>query len=285
MTVPVTARGIDRSPPVMVGQSPGVAWCSADEGREVPRLRFHRVRVLRRLPHAGRGFTQGLIVDKDTVWESSGNYGRSSLRRYQLGAAAPEMSAPLAPDLFAEGICRSGDHIWQLTWQERVALRWQPQTMELLGTVAYNREGWGICNAGEHLLTSDGSSELVRRDPATLKPLGIVRVRCQGSRLAGLNDLDWSAGRIWANLLGKPYLAGIDPASGEVADIVDARPVRERHPADPQAVMNGVTSLPAPGEFLLTGKGWWFINHVRLVGNPRRKLSDRLLEQLTEPPR
>jgi glutamine cyclotransferase len=240
------------------------------------------VRVLRRLPHPGQGFTQGLILDEGTVWESTGHYGQSSLRRYQLGAPAPEASATLAPELFAEGICRADDHIWQLTWRERVALRWDPQTLALLGTVSYNREGWGICNAGGHLLTSDGSSELVRRDVRTLQPLAVIRVRCAGSRVEGLNDLAWSAGRVWANVFGRAYLLGIDPDSGEVVDIVDARPARERHGGDPDAVMNGITSLPAAGEFLLTGKGWRFIHHIRLAEDRRRRLSDRLLAQLTE---
>lgn len=240
------------------------------------------MRVLRRLPHPGKGFTQGLILDGGTVWESTGQYGQSSLRRYRLGDSAPEASAPLPPDLFAEGICRAGDHIWQLTWRERVALRWHPQTLALLATVAYNREGWGICDAGPHLLTSDGSSELVRRDPRTLQPLGVIRVRCAGARVEGLNDLAWSAGRVWANVFGRPYLLGIDPDSGEVVDVVDARAARERHRGDPNAVMNGITSLPADGEFLLTGKGWRFIHHIRLAEDRRRRLSGRLLAHLTE---
>ncbi len=144
-------------------------------------MRFHRLKVLRRLPHPGRGFTQGLITDGGTVWESSGLYGESSLRRYRLGAGQWEACAPLPPELFAEGICRVGEAIWQLTWQERTALRWHPDTLALLETVPYNREGWGICHAGDHILTSDGSSELVRRDPRTLEPAGVIFVRCEGA--------------------------------------------------------------------------------------------------------
>ncbi len=52
--------------------------------RSLPR--FHRLKVLRRLAHPGHGFTQGLITDGSTVWESTGQYGQSSLRRYRLGA-------------------------------------------------------------------------------------------------------------------------------------------------------------------------------------------------------
>ena len=166
---------------------------------------------------------------------------------------------------------------WSFAWQERTALRYHPDTLALLATVPYNREGWGICSTGDDILTSDGSSELVRRDPRTLEPLGVVRVRCEGERVGGLNDLEWSGGRVWTNILARPYLAGIDPASGEVVDIVDAHLGGERHWGDPQAVLNGIAALAGAGEFLLTGKGWRFLHHVRLVEGRHRRQPARLL--------
>jgi glutaminyl-peptide cyclotransferase len=88
-----------------------------------------------------------------------------------------------------------------------------------------------------------------------------------------------AGGLVWANVIGRPYLAGIDLASGEVAAIADARAVAEQH-GDPQAVMNGVAALPGPGEFLLTGKNWRFICHVRLTGGrPRRDPAGLLLRR------
>lgn len=235
------------------------------------------MQVLRRLPHPGRGFTQGLIVEGGTVWESTGLYGRSALRRYQLGAVEPDGCAPLDAGLFGEGICRAGGCIWQLTWQERVALCWEPDALTLRGTVPYNRHGWGICEADGQALTSDGSSELVRRDPRALQPLGVVRVRCGSRRVTGLNDLAWAAGRVWANVLGRACLAGIDPATGEVTDVVDARAARERHWGDPEAVMNGIAALPGAGEFLLTGKRWRYLWHVRLAAGRHRDPARLLL--------
>lgn len=229
------------------------------------------------MPHPGRGFTQGLIVADGTVWESTGGYGQSALHRYEFGAQRPEGHAPLPPELFGEGICRAGAYLWQLTWRERVALRWDARSLDLLGTIRFNREGWGICAADGFVLTSDGSSELVRRDPATLEPLQVIRVHLDGERLAGLNDLDWAAGRVWANLFGKRYLAGIDPGSGAVTDLVDAKAVMERHWGDPEAVLNGVAALPGAGEFLLTGKGWRSMYHVRLVEHRLRKQPARLV--------
>ncbi len=215
------------------------------------------------------------------MWESTGLYGESALCRYQLGADQVEQRAPLPAGLFGEGICRVGDAIWQLTWQERVALRWDARTLEPIGHVPYNRQGWGICAADGYIVTSDGSSELVRRDPETLAPQAVIHVRCAGRRVLGLNDLTWSAGTIWANVAGTHYLAGINPDSGEVTHIVDARAAVERHLGEPQAIMNGIAALPAPREFLLTGKGWRSIRHVRLKPAREGASQRRLLAGLS----
>jgi glutaminyl-peptide cyclotransferase len=237
--------------------------------------------VLRRLTHPGRGFTQGLITDGETAWESTGGYGTSALSRYRLGAAQPEQRAALPAELFGEGLCRVADIIWQLTWRERVALRWDARTLELTERVSYQRQGWGICLADGYLVTSDGTGELVRRDPQALAPQAVIHVRAQGRRVLGLNDLTWSEGTIWANVAGTHYLAGIDPDSGEVTDVVNARPAAERHLGDPQAIMNGIAALPAAGEFLLTGKGWRSIRHVRLARARDRMAPERLLGGLS----
>jgi glutaminyl-peptide cyclotransferase len=240
-------------------------------------VKLHGLKVLRRLPHPGRGFTQGLIAANGVVWESTGEYGRSAIQRYRVGAERATVSTALPPELFAEGICRAGDHLWQLTWRERVALRWDPHRLTLLETVPYNREGWGICNTGTYVVTSDGSSELVRRDPRTLAPLGVTVVRHGGQPVSGLNDLEWAGGLVWANIAPRSGLAGIDPDSGEVLHLVDARAAAERHWRDPQAILNGVAALSRPGEFLLTGKRWRFIYHVRLVEARGSRRPERLL--------
>jgi glutamine cyclotransferase len=276
--------------------------------RDNPIVRFFRVRVVRTLPHPGRGFTQGLLAEGHTVWESSGQYGLSVLRRYEAGAPAVTAESSLPPELYAEGICRVGGSIWQLTWRERVALRWDAATLQVAEKVRFNREGWGICavpadadkraaNKGavvtaaelarestravdkpvDEVVTSDGSSELVRRDPATLEPHAVVHVRCGGNRVRWLNDLAWADGLVWANVLGTSCLAGIDLATGEVTDVVDARAAGERH-TDPQLVMNGIAALSGPGEFLLTGKGWRSIRHVLLRPDRNRGQVGRLLE-------
>jgi len=244
-------------------------------------VRFHRVQVEARAPHPQRGFTQGLIAMGDTVWESTGLSGQSTLRSYRFGTDVLTAQVRLPDDLFGEGICPVGDGIWQLTWQDRLALHWDMATLKLRDCVKFNRSGWGMCAAGDEVVTSDGTSELVRRDPGTLKPLAVVHVRCQGDRVRGLNDLAWSGGLVWANVAGTACLAGIDLTTGEVTDVADARAAAERHWRDQQAIMNGIAALPEPGEFLLTGKGWRSIRRVRLVPDRDRRHRERLLAGLS----
>ena len=184
--------------------------------------------------------------------ESTGLYGES---RYAGTSSAPprSISASLPAELFGEGICQVGEDIWQLTWQERVALRWDASTLELrIGCLSTARAGASARRAVRR--HQRRKQRVVRRDPHTLEPQVVVHVRCQGRRVPGLNDLAWSAGTIWANVAGTHYLVGIDPDSGEVTDIVDARPAAERHLGDPQAIMNGIAALPAPGSSCSPGR-------------------------------
>jgi glutamine cyclotransferase len=264
-------------------------------------LRTYGVRVVRRVAHPGRGFTQGLLSEGGIVWESVGIYRQSELRRYELAngksggrsatsrdrSGTMDARVKLAPEFFAEGICRVGDSIWQLTWKELVALRWDAVSLTLRDKVRFNREGWGMCAVvapgptseltTREVVTSNGTGELVRRDPDTLEQREIVHVRCQGAPVRWLNDLTWAEGLVWANVAGTDCLAGIDLASGEVTDIVDAGAAAERHGRDPEAIMNGIAATATPGEFLLTGKTWRSIRVVRLVPGRGRGHVARLL--------
>jgi glutaminyl-peptide cyclotransferase len=217
-------------------------------------VRVRKVVVHRRLPHAREIFTQGLTFAYGTLWESAGLYGRSGLRELRLPEGAEHWTGPLPDHLFGEGIVRAPTGIWQLTWREGVALRWDTGTRRISAEVPYDREGWGACLCPEGVVTSDGSDELVIRDPARLTPQRTVAVRLDGRPVTGLNDLEWSAGRVWATVFGADRYLGVDLADGTVTDTVDATELRRMDATRGADVLNGIAA--ADGFFYVTGKRW-----------------------------
>ena len=68
-----------------------------------PAVEALRVRVLRKYPHDEAAFTQGLIWHDGVMYESSGQYGKSSLRKVRLEDGKVLAQRELDPNLFGAG--------------------------------------------------------------------------------------------------------------------------------------------------------------------------------------
>ncbi len=168
-------------------------------------------------------------------------------------------------NLFGEGITVAGDRIWQLTWQEGVAIERDRTSLRELRRVRYQGEGWGVCYDGRRLVMSDGSGTLTFRDPGTFAVTGEIAVTRGGAGVSELNELECVGGEVWSNVWGSDELLRIDAATGRVTGVVDAAgllPADERAGTD---VLNGVAAVPGTDEFLLTGKNWPHVYRVRFV--------------------
>jgi len=226
-----------------------------------------------RYPHDPDAFTQGLLWHDGAIYESTGLYGRSSLRRVALSSGAIEQIRYLADEEFAEGLARVGDELIQLTWRSERAYRWPLASFALGGppsaTHRYQGEGWGLCHDGERLVMSDGSDRLQFRDPVTFDPLGTVEVRFDGEPLPRLNELECIAGAVWANVWYDDRIVRIDPASGRVDAWVDLSGLLNddlRAELGPDAVLNGIAWRAETGTMLATGKLWPIVVELRIEG-------------------
>ena len=78
--------------------------------------------VYRKIRRFDRYFTQGLFMDtQNTLIESSGLYGESTLQKYFVNAPDQKIyKIPIERRYFAEGACLFDNKIYQLTWKERV---------------------------------------------------------------------------------------------------------------------------------------------------------------------
>jgi glutaminyl-peptide cyclotransferase len=217
-------------------------------------------------PHDPDAFTQGLLVSDDgRLFESTGLYGSSSIREVELASGAVIRRADLPPELFGEGLALVGEVLVQLTWREGVALRWDADTLDPVGTLRYEGEGWGLCWDGGRLVMSDGSDRLTFREPDGFEVIGYVEVELDGSPLERLNELECVDGEVWANVWQTDTVVRIDPATGRVNGVLDAGGLLDRGGAPEADVLNGIAALPGTDRFLLTGKRWPSVFEVRIV--------------------
>lgn len=224
-----------------------------------------RVEIVRVLPHDSGAFTQGLVWNGRTLYESTGLLGRSSLREVELETGRVLRRVALPPHVFGEGLALVGGRLVQLSWQNGLALVWDAATFEPRGEHRYAGEGWGLCYDGRRLVMSDGSSTLAFRDPATFAETGRIGVTRDGDPLPHLNELECVGGSIYANIWQTDDIVRIDPASGRVTAHIDARGLlgpAERAGVD---VLNGIAYRPETGTFLVTGKLWPKLFEVRFV--------------------
>src|SRR4030067_2578450 len=71
------------------------------EQQSVPTYTF---RIINSYPHDREAFTQGLVFENGTLYEGTGLYGESSLRRVDLETGDVLQVQPLPAEDFGEGI-------------------------------------------------------------------------------------------------------------------------------------------------------------------------------------
>jgi len=230
-----------------------------------PAIEELRVRVIRTYPHATDAFTQGLIWHEGVMYESTGRYGQSSLRKVRLEDGKVLAQRKLGPKFFGEGLERVGERLIQLTWRAGLAFVWDLSTLEERDTLSYRGEGWGLCYDGAALVMSDGSSLLEVRSPESMEVLGELSVLRDGRAVPKLNELECVGSEIYANIWQRNEILRIDRKSGRVTATIDASGLLSRAEARRAGVLNGIAYKPESKTFLLTGKLWPHVFEVELV--------------------
>jgi len=229
-----------------------------------PSIEELRVRVIGQYPHATDAFTQGLIWHEGFMYESTGQYGQSSLRKVRLQDGEVLAERKLEASLFGEGLALVGDRLIQLTWRAGLAIISDLETLQQRETLRYPGEGWGLCYDGTVLVMSDGSSMLEFRDPKSMQLLREVTVKKSGHPVREINELECVGADVYANVWHRDEILRIDPKTGEVTAIIDASGLLSRMEATRADVLNGIAYKPESKTFLLTGKFWPHVFEVEL---------------------
>lgn len=232
----------------------------------VPEPTRYTYRVIASYPHATNAYTQGLLYADGTLWEGTGEYGRSEIRALDLQTGAYRTLDKLPPTEFGEGLALFDGKLYQLTWESNTCHVYDPVTGQKIRDFRYAGEGWGLTTDGKKLYLSNGSANLYRIDPATFRRERSVTVTWQGQPVHYLNELEWIDGKIWANVYTTDQILIIDPATGRVEGVVDLQgllPDNER--TELTDVLNGIAYDKEQKRLFVTGKRWPKLYEIELI--------------------
>ncbi|WP_425075771.1 glutaminyl-peptide cyclotransferase [Psychroserpens sp. S379A] len=223
------------------------------------RPKIYSYKIVNEYPHDITSYTQGLEFYNDELYESTGQYGESKLRKVDYKTGNVLKNVNLANQYFGEGLTILNDNIYQLTWQENTGFVYNVESFEKTSSFKYgqSKEGWGICNDGITLYKSDGTENIWLLHPKTLAEDSKLQVYTNKGKIIGINEMEWINGKIFANRYQKNGVAIINPKNGAVEGVIDFSPLRKlvtQHQG--LDVLNGIAYNPETKTIFVTGKRW-----------------------------
>jgi len=226
-------------------------------------------RVVNAWPHDREAFTQGLVYANGLLLESTGLYGRSSLRLVEPDTGHVLQSVSVPPEYFAEGLAALHGKLYQLTWREQKGFVYDRKTFQLETNFSYAGEGWGLATDGQSLILSDGTDQIRFLNPQTFAVTRSIHVTDHGRPVVRLNELEYVKSEIFANVWQTDFIARINPASGTVTGWIDCTGLLSPFDRDASTdVLNGIAYDAAGDRLFLTGKLWPKLFEVRLEPKP-----------------
>jgi glutamine cyclotransferase len=233
-----------------------------DSSQPIPTYGYE---VVHTWPHDPNAFTQGLVFQDGKLLESTGEVGRSSLRRVEIETGKVLHKVDVPPPYFAEGIALLKGKIYQLTWQDQEGFIYDAWTFQKIGKFSYRGEGWGLTTDGESLILSDGTNRIRFLDPANFQVRKTVAVVDDLKPLTEINELEYVQGEIYANVWHANRIARIDPQTGNVLGWIDLTGLlAPGEVQDEEAVLNGIAYDADSGRLFVTGKLWPKLFEIRL---------------------
>jgi glutaminyl-peptide cyclotransferase len=223
-------------------------------------------RVIHKYPHDPRAFTQGLIYLDGALYESTGQYGESSLRKVKLETGEVLKSISLPAEIFAEGLTEWKSNLIQLTWKTHEGFVYDRATFDRKSTFPYGGEGWGLTHDATRLIQSDGSSTLRFINPETLRQIGYLAVSDGNTAVDQLNELEYIKGEIYANIWQTDRIAVISPKTGKVLRWIDLSGLlSDADRTGREDVLNGIAYDASTDRIFVTGKWWPKLFEIKVV--------------------
>ena len=212
--------------------------------------------LIQSYPHNDKFFTEGLEIHNGSLFESTGENGKSAIYKTNLKTGKIEQSVKLADRFFGEGITIFNNRIFQLTYKSQVGFVYELNNMALVDSFKFeSTEGWGLTHDEQNLIMSDGTNILTYINPTTLKPVKKIQVCDDKETIVYLNELEYSEGYIYANIWTTNFIVKIDPKSGKVISKIDLDGILTMTNTTKEVdVLNGIAIDPTTKKMYVTGK-------------------------------
>lgn len=229
------------------------AW-NTNETTNAGSADYFSYRILNTYPHDTAAFTEGLVFINGSLFESTGEFGASTLRRVDLQTGDVLQRYNLSGDYFGEGLTAVEGALIQLTWFSGVGFVYDENTFDLLRNFSISGEGWGLTYDGTNLVMSNGSSILTFISPQSYGIVGQVSVKDGDDPVTSINELEYIDGVIYANIWHSMKIAMINPQTGQITGWIDLTGIFETNDYD--LVLNGIAYDSQTGRLFVTGKHW-----------------------------
>ena len=232
--------------------------------------KVYTYKIINEFFHDMNSYTQGLEFDDYYLYEGTGQYGYSMLKKinFQTGEVLDKLF--LDKSYFGEGITILNDKIFQLTWKSKIGFVYNLTDLKLLKSFNYKNssEGWGLCNDGKHLYKSDGTEKIWKLNANNLEEISFINVVTNNKVINKINELEWYNNKIYANTyqFNKEVGLIINPENGEVEGVIDFSGLKEKVKDHPGLdVLNGIAYNEKRQTFFITGKNWSKLFEIKII--------------------
>lgn len=228
---------------------------------------IYNYEIINEYPHDEKAFTQGLEFHNGFLYESTGQYGESSLRKVKLETGEVVQKKDLERKYFGEGMTIFNNKIFLLTWQSKKGFVFNLQDFNQEKEFFYgaSKEGWGLAHDDTKLIKTDGTERIWFLNPGDQKEENFIEVYTHDRKVDKLNELEYINGKIYANKWQQNSILIINPKNGEVEGIANLKGLQSQAgQRGGDNVLNGIAYDAENDRLFVTGKRWNKLFEIKL---------------------